>query len=132
MSEALLLYDGECGFCQRGVRFLYERDPTGRIHFASLRSARGREELRRHGLPEDTSDTMVLLHSGRALVRSSGALRAGTLLRWPWRALAWLGLAVPRPLRDAVYRWIAARRHRLDHGRACPVPPPHVRPRFHD
>lgn len=132
VAEALLLYDGDCGFCQRGVRFLYQRDPRGRIHFASLQSEAGRQALREHGLPEATRDTMVLVHQGRALVRSTGALRAATLLRQPWRALAWIGLAVPRALRDLAYRWIAARRHRLDHARACPVPPAAVRERFRD
>jgi predicted DCC family thiol-disulfide oxidoreductase YuxK len=65
-------------------------------------------------LPSDLagSDTVVLYRAGRVYVRSAAALRAGLYLRWWWRALALAGLAVPLPLRDAVYRAVAKRRHK--------------------
>lgn len=128
--EAILLHDGDCGFCQRGVRFAYRRDPRGRIAFAPLQSATGRRLLREHGLPESKLDSLVLIHAGRAHERSTGALRAARLLRWPWSWLGGVGLLVPRVVRDAVYDAVARRRHRLWHASACPIPPARVRDRF--
>jgi predicted DCC family thiol-disulfide oxidoreductase YuxK len=43
---------------------------------------------------------------------SEAAIRIGRGLRAPWPLLAALAGAIPRPLRDAAYRW-AARRRRL-------------------
>lgn len=129
-AQAVLLYDGECGFCLRGVRFVYRRDPRGRVHFASLQSDAGRRLLRAHGMAEEHRESLVLVADGHAFDASEGALRAARLLRWPWSWLGALGLLAPRRARDAVYRQVARRRHRCLHGRACPVPPPEVRARF--
>jgi predicted DCC family thiol-disulfide oxidoreductase YuxK len=50
----------------------------------------------------------------------------------PWRAVAVLVGAFPRPLRDRVYDVVARLRHRLfaRPGDACPVTPPDLRARF--
>jgi predicted DCC family thiol-disulfide oxidoreductase YuxK len=132
MGEAILLYDGDCGFCSRSVRFAYARDPHARLRYCALQSEKGRALLREHGLPEDTRDTMVLLDADGAHTRSTGALRAARLLRAPWPLLARLGLLVPRPLRDATYDAVARNRHRLLHARACPAPEPGLRQRMLD
>lgn len=129
---ATLLYDAECGFCQRSIRFVFARDPHGRIRFASLQSDVGRRLLRAHGLPADKPDSLVLIHEGRAHERSTGALVAGRLLRWPWSWLSAMGLIVPRRARDWAYDQIARRRHALLHARACPAPSAEMRARFLD
>lgn len=129
MNDAILLYDGDCGFCSRGVLFVFRRDPRARIRFASLQSARGRALLDEHHLPHDLS-TMVLVDAKGAHVRSAGVLRTARLLRWPW-SWGYAAILVPRPLRDAAYRWIAAHRHRLGPAvEACANPTPELRARM--
>lgn len=128
---AVLLYDGECGLCDRGVRFVYRRDPGGRFRFASLQSDRGRAILREHGLPEDAMDTMVLVEGGRAYVRSAAVLRVARGLRAAWPAL-YAFIVVPRKVRDAAYSFVARRRHRVAGGVACEVPPAGLRARMLD
>lgn len=127
---AILLFDGECGLCDRGVRFVYRRDPGGRVRFAPLQGERGRALLRAHGLPEGALDTVVLVDGGKAYVRSAAALRVARKLRgaWPLLGLFWV---VPRPLRDAVYDAVARRRHRLASA-SCALPPPGLRARMLD
>lgn len=131
-APAILLYDGGCAFCTRSVLFVFARDPRGRVRFASLQSEVGRALLAKHGVPFDM-DTVVLVEAGRAHVRSTAALRVARRLRWPWSWLGALGFVVPRPVRDAAYRWVAARRHRLwgrkDH---CAMPSPELRSRMLD
>ena len=55
----------------------------------------------------------------RAWLRSAAAIQVARRLRWPHKAQAALWL-VPRPWRDAAYRWVAKRRHRD----ACELPSP--------
>lgn len=129
-GPAVLLFDGACGLCDRGVRFVHARDPKGRFRFAPLQSARGRALLRAHGLPEDALDTVVLVEEGRAHVRSTAALRVARGLRAPW-PLLYACILVPRRVRDALYGAVARRRHRLA-GPACAVPDASLRARMLD
>ena len=62
--------------------------------------------------------------------RDLDLLRIARRLPFPW-SLAGALLIVPRPLRDAVYRVVAAVRQRLaGSSNACEVPPPEIRQRL--
>ena len=64
-------------------------------------------------------------------LRSTATLRIARRLTRPWPLMAAAGLAVPRPLRDGVYRIVAAIRHRLaGSSNACEIPPPEIRSRL--
>lgn len=129
-APAILLYDGECGFCTRSVLFVYRRDPHGRFRFAALASPAGQRLLAEHGA-RDVGDTMVLVDADGVHVRSTAALRVAAGLRRPWPWLAALGRLVPRRLRDAAYGLVAANRHRLrGPARACAAPEPALRRRM--
>jgi predicted DCC family thiol-disulfide oxidoreductase YuxK len=59
-------------------------------------------------------------------------LRLLKRLGLPW-SLTWVFILVPRPLRDAVYRWIARNRYRWFGARkSCMVPSAELRSRFLD
>lgn len=110
-APAIMLYDGDCGFCSRGVLFAFRRDPRARLRFASLQSEVGRRLLAEHGLMDDRS-TVVLVDEKGAHVRSTAALRVARRLRWPW-SWTYAAIVVPRPARDALYGLVARHRHRL-------------------
>jgi predicted DCC family thiol-disulfide oxidoreductase YuxK len=131
MSEpAVLLFDGVCNLCNGTVRFVAERDPVGRFHFAALQSDKGRELLARCGLPLDALDTFVLVEGDRCWTRSDAALRVARGLSGAWPLLAVLRL-VPRFLRDRVYGWVAGHRYAwFGKQESCMVPSPELRSRF--
>ena len=122
----LVLYDGECGLCARSVQFIldHERGPT--LDFAALQSPLGQQLLTQHQLVGE--DSLVYVADGQAWIRSAGALRIAAHLRAPWRWLR-ISVIVPRPLRDAVYRWIAKRRKRWSPF-SCRLPDAATRARF--
>jgi predicted DCC family thiol-disulfide oxidoreductase YuxK len=72
---------------------------------------------------------MVLIEGDRIFLRSAAALRVlRGLPRWRW---AYGFIIVPRPVRDAVYTWIAKRRKRwYPAPAACGVPKREWRERF--
>jgi len=135
----LLLFDGECGLCDRTVRWVLDHDPGGALRFAPLQGETAPPLLARHGLAPRSGagfDTMVLVEEPggpreRARVRSAAALAIGRYLGGGWRLLAGLAWLVPRPLRDAAYRLVARHRRRLFPApAACGVPTPEERARF--
>jgi len=133
----VLLYDGTCGFCARSVQFVLSHERAGgTLRFARLEGPLGTALRAQH--PELAAVDSVLWFEPatvsspeRILWRSSGALRVARYLGGIWSLLASLGALVPRPVRDAVYDWIARHRHELA-ADACLVPTPDQRARFID
>ena len=124
----VVLFDGVCNLCNGAVRFILARDPGERFQFASLQSEAARRLLRDDGRVE----TIVLLEAGKRYTRSTAALRIARGLRFPW-PLLYAFVAVPRPLRDLVYDWVARHRYAWFGKRdTCLVPTPEVRRRFLD
>ncbi|MEM1012153.1 MAG: DCC1-like thiol-disulfide oxidoreductase family protein [Planctomycetota bacterium] len=130
-GRAILLYDGTCGLCDRGVSFALKRNRDQSVHFATLQGEVGQTLLRDAGLPGDYFDSMVLLDGSRAHVKSDAAVALSRRLE----GYRWLASTrfVPRFLRDFVYDRVAAIRYRL-FGRTdgCRVMTPDERGRFLD
>ena len=127
---AIVVFDGECGFCQQSVRFIVDRDPGGYFTFAAARGPVGAMLLAKHGLEREAGQTLILIEEGLVYRRSTAALRIASRLRWPW-SLMRVFLAVPAPVRDGFYRLIALVRYKI-RGRAevCGVESPKVRQRM--
>jgi predicted DCC family thiol-disulfide oxidoreductase YuxK len=130
----ILLFDGECGFCDGAVRWLLARDPARRLRFAPLQGETAAALRMRHPQIPGDLDTAVLVEQvageERVYLRSQAVLRTLALLRLPWRlaaGLRWL----PGWLLEAGYRVFARNRYRwfgrLD---ACRLPTAEVRDRF--
>lgn len=129
-AGAVVLFDGSCAFCTGAVRFIARRDPAGYFRFAASQSAAAMARLTALGLSRDTVRSIILIEGGKSYLRSDASLRIARRLRFPWWLLA-VGLIVPRPARDAVYRAVAAARHRIaGRSNACEVPPPEIRGRM--
>lgn len=137
-EQPIVLYDGVCGLCNRGVQFLLKRDKRGRLQFASLQSDFAAKVLGRHGLdPKDLDTVYVVVNHDRpdekVLARSAAVLRAWHELGGPWKLLATTSRIIPRTLRDLVYRFVATNRYRVfGKFETCMLPDPSQRSRFLD
>lgn len=132
-NAPVVLFDGVCNLCQWSVRFIVRRDRRGVFRFAALQSPAGRALLAGHRLADaQAPDSVVLLEGGRASTGSTAALRIARRLDGAWPLLYAL-VAVPRPLRDALYRFVARNRYRwFGRQAACMPPTPELRARFLD
>jgi predicted DCC family thiol-disulfide oxidoreductase YuxK len=156
-SHPILLYDGVCGLCNRGVQFVLRRDLEGRFRFAALQSGLAARVLARHGAPANDLDSVYVVIDyempGERLVGRSDAVafvlqELGAKLRSDgqtgasvptkarrglWRTLGFVLQAVPRGIRDWGYGVVARRRYRI-FGRydQCPVASAETRERFLD
>ena len=121
-----------CNLCDGAVQWIVARDPSAVFRFASLQSGIGQRLARQHGVDPAALDTLVLIADGRALVRSDAVLGVARRLGRPWSWAA-AGAALPRPLRDALYRLVARHRVRWFGRRAeCRIPTPALAARFLD
>jgi predicted DCC family thiol-disulfide oxidoreductase YuxK len=128
----LIFFDGVCNLCNAAVQWVIERDRRGVFRFGVLQSEAGRAALGAATTPTDLPDSIVLIDGARVHIRSDAALRIARELGFPW-SLAVIALAVPRPLRDAVYSWVARNRYRwFGRRESCMVPTPELAARFVD
>ena len=136
-TNAVILYDGVCGLCNRSVRFVLKHDREGVFRFASLQSAAARAILARHGLTPDALDTFYVvadfgLAGERVLSKSAAAIYTAETLGGIWKAARILSI-LPRRVRDWAYDIVARHRYRI-FGKydACPLPEARYRDRFID
>jgi len=119
-TQDLVLFDGDCAYCNGWVNWIRKRDKAGRFRFAPLSSPEGNDIRSAHAIPESV-DSIVLVQGDGAHTRSDAAWRVlkglpglglmGTLLR-----------LVPRPLRNWGYDLVARNRHRLGMKDSCELP----------
>jgi predicted DCC family thiol-disulfide oxidoreductase YuxK len=129
-GHGVVLFDGTCAFCEGSVRFIATRDPAAYFRFGASQTPVAAALLARFDTTRDAARSLILIEDGQVYLRSTAALRIARRLTAPWRFAA-VFLAVPVPIRDAVYRVVAAVRYRLaGTSNACEIPPQEIRDRL--
>jgi len=122
MGAGIILFDGDCAFCNGWVKWIMKRDREHRFTFEALSSEAGRALRDKHGIP-DHLDSIVLVQGDTAFTRSDAAWRV--LKGLPGKAfLAGSLRLIPRPLRNLGYDLVAKNRHRLGLKDECELPAP--------
>lgn len=78
--DNIVLYDGDCGFCNFWVQWILKRDRKGRFRFAPLQSGYGQEYLRSRGLPAENFSTLYFLKNGRRYTKMYAVIEIGRTL----------------------------------------------------
>ncbi len=128
--ERVIVFDGVCNWCNAWVNFTIDHDPQGKFKFGTLQSENGQRILKDLQLSTDDFETFLLLEGPHVFTKSTAALRVVRHLSGVW-PFYYLGMLIPRPLRDWLYNVIARHRYTLmGKSEACRVPPPEQRGRF--
>ncbi|MBM4138337.1 MAG: thiol-disulfide oxidoreductase DCC family protein [Nitrospira sp.] len=128
--ERVIVFDGACNWCNAWVNFTLARDPHAKFKFGTLQSEPAQQILKALRLPADDFETFLLLERGRVFTKSTAALRMVRQLPGLW-PLLYAGIVIPRPLRDALYDYVARRRyHWMGKSDICRVPTPAEHERF--
>ncbi|HET6431997.1 thiol-disulfide oxidoreductase DCC family protein [Dyella sp.] len=132
-NPSIVVFDGVCVLCSRWVDFILRHDRQHRFRLAAMQGAHGRRLLAAHGLSPDDPASLLLVQDGLGHTDTDAIGRILAQLGGFWRIPAVLLRTVPRPLRDALYRWIARHRYRLFGQRSsCRMPDPAQAHRFLD
>ena len=122
LPPRIVLFDGDCGLCDRAIQVLVRIDRKRALRYAPLQGETARRLRERDSdIPDDVS-TIAFVENDRVLVRSRAAFAILRHVGGPWRALllfSWL----PVWLTDAIYRLIARTRYPIFGKRdTCRVP----------
>ena len=128
-KHAIILFDGDCNFCNRSVQFIMRRDHKDYFRFASLQSSIG-QSLLAHYVANPPYDSIVFIENDQVFTESTAVLRICRRMVGLWKALYAL-IILPKPLRDLLYRSFAKRRYALFGKQvACLLPTPEIRKKF--
>jgi predicted DCC family thiol-disulfide oxidoreductase YuxK len=109
-KQPILLFDGECGFCNRSVQFFLrnEKKSGSKINFAALQSEAG-IELRKYFEIDNKIESIIFIRNHEAYIKSCAALRLTAYMKGLW-PLMQVFLILPPFLRNIPYNLIANNR----------------------
>lgn len=106
-----LYFDQDCSFCSRCVAFIQRGKQAKNVRFLPIQE---NQELMQSGV-----DSLIWMEAGRKEIYSTAVIRAMIRCRGPlWKLL----LVCPKPIRDAIYKWVARNRYKLFGSQACELP----------
>ncbi|XP_052184362.1 uncharacterized protein LOC127796317 [Diospyros lotus] len=113
LQPGVVVYDGVCHLCHKGVKWVIRADKYRKIKFCCLQSKVAEPYMRLCGVDREDVRRRFLFIEGPGLYHqgSTAALKVLSHLPLPYSALSAL-LIVPKPLREPVYDFIA--KHRYD------------------
>ncbi|MBM4762780.1 DCC1-like thiol-disulfide oxidoreductase family protein [Bacillus sp. B15-48] len=127
--KRIILFDGECLFCDYSVQFIIKRDIHAFYKFASLQSKIGKQIRRDYKIPENL-DSLVLIEDQSYYIKSTAALRICRKLTGIWK-LFYALIFIPTPIRNRIYDIVAKNRYKWFGKKGnCELPTPEVRGRF--
>ncbi len=113
MASPVLIYDGQCPICQRGMRWVQRRALPGQFEFLPCQSPERRVRFPAMDEAACLQAMHLVLPDGQVLVGASAVPEILRRLRgWRWLAAVFrvpgMGWLVPR-----VYRWVARHRYTI-------------------
>jgi len=130
-GRPILFFDGECNLCNSSVQFIIRHDKKKIFLFAPLQSDAGNgalQDLQKQF--KNIPDSVILYYNSKYFVRSAAALYTLRLLGGFW-GLLFVGMILPRFIRDGIYEYISRNRYKWFGKRnECMIPTPELRDRF--
>lgn len=124
-SPSILFIDDNCSLCCRAAQLVNRYDIQGNISVASLHGKmastvlQGQLEIRNKVTDKVVTQSIIWCGKDRRIRCQSSAVMAVAHSLGGWFRLVLLFWFVPTPLRDALYRTVARRRHWFEIIESC-------------
>ncbi|WP_107037509.1 thiol-disulfide oxidoreductase DCC family protein [Brumimicrobium mesophilum] len=117
--ERIVFYDGDCGFCNTSVQLILKNRKKD-FYFIPLQADISQKIMSKFN-EEIKMNTLYLFEHGKLYKKSTAAIRIAKNLKSAYPVVFYLGMIVPRAIRDLIYDQIAKRRHSIRPG-FCAMP----------
>lgn len=129
MMAKLILFDGDCNFCNQNVLFILKYDKQNQFKFCSLQSDIAKSLLKKHDLSTKIN-SLVLIDEKTAYTKSTAVLHISRHLTFPWKSL-YCFIIIPKKVRDLIYSFIANNRYKIFKQKdKCIIPTNDMKRRF--
>lgn len=123
-----VLYDGDCGFCNRTVSFILKHERNSDIQFAPIQSTFTKDLFEKNKWEHPNLSTFYFIRENQKFERSSAVFEVLKFLKAPY---SWLRIFrfIPRKITNWGYDQVAKRRQRISNS-FCVLPTSEQRKRF--
>jgi len=130
MQYSYIIYDGDCGFCNKTVMFIAKNDKNNNFKFISSLSEFGTKLLLKHNIKGLEKATIILVENENEIDIKSVAIRK-VLLKIPsYKMIGYLMFLFPKQLSDYVYDFISKNRKLIIKNNICEIPNSEIRKKF--
>lgn len=119
--QAIIFYDGECGFCASWIQYIINHDTKNYFAFCSLHSNLALEYSKKYNFSIENKNSIVLLENGLVSQKSLAAQKIALHLTTKFNWSSFIKV-FPRPIADAGYNVVSKIRHLLP-GKNCEINP---------
>lgn len=128
LNKSIVLFDGECNFCNSSLQFVIKNEKNSDLYFTSLQSTTGKEILNHFGIKN--AESVVLIENTKPYLQSTAALKITKYLKGAY-PLLYIFIIVPPFIRNAIYDYIANKRYKwFGKTDTCMIPSDQIKHRF--
>lgn len=120
-APVFVLFDGECPFCIRWVRWIAKTGRVNSIFFVPGKSEAGEWLVKRFSLAGLIDKTIVVISDEQTYLKSEAVCVLLNLMGGLWKVFAVFCL-FPRRWLDGIYQLVAAHRRHLSGNNSCRLP----------
>jgi len=128
LNKSIVLFDGECNFCNKTIQFILKYEKKPELLFCSLQSETGKEITSFYNMMNEKS--VLLIEDNVIYKKSTAALKILTYLKGGFSLLYGFKI-IPLFIRDSVYNYIAKNRYKwFGKTETCMTPNNQIKHRF--
>ncbi len=129
-TQAIVLFDGVCNFCNSSVNFIIKHDTKNIFLFATLQSEKGKELLNKFKIDVQKMDTIILIENENYFIKSTAALKIAKHLNRLYPLLFAL-IIIPTFIRNFFYDIVAKNRYKwFGKKDVCMIPTKELKSKF--
>ena len=116
MITAIVLYDGDCQFCNKWVCFAKSKLQKSKISFLPFNSSKAINIIKNYKIVNQ--DSVVYIKDNVVCLKSRAVLKICRQLKFPYNLLYFLTI-LPAFLLDLCYNFVAKRRFSFNSNKQC-------------
>ncbi len=130
IEKSIVLFDGECNFCNSTVLYIIKYDKKDKIRFASQQSEIGIKILNENSYTDDSLNTIVFIKNKKLFVKTDALIEICKLLVGFPKMFVLMKL-IPSKIRDYFYDIFSKHRYNLFGKKTvCLMPTKEIRMKF--
>lgn len=126
-NHIIVIYDGECGFCNSILQFILKQKPSQKLRFVSFQSTLG-FKIRQSLKINENLDSIIVVKDKIYYKKSEAAFIILNYIHSNWKYLKYLSF-IPTAISNYFYDIIANNRYRIQKDN-CTIPSPEEREFF--
>ena len=132
IEKSIVLFDGECNFCNSTLLYIIKYDKKDKIRFASQQSEIGIKLMKEVGFQNNQLDTIVLIKNKKLFVKTGALIKICELLTGFPRVFIVMKI-IPSKIRDYFYDVFSKYRYKLFGKKTeCIIPTKEIRMKYLD